>query len=52
MVVKFYKIYFITKSRDLGHIDNLYFTTYGSITTAQYNIQYKTMEHNKQYELN
>jgi len=36
--------------------DNLYFTTYGSITTTQYNIQYnvqyKTMEHNKEYELN
>jgi len=33
-------------------IDNLQFTTYDSITTMQYNMQCKTIEHNKQCELN
>jgi len=32
--------------------ENLYFTTYGSITTIQCNRQYKTIEHNKLCELN
>jgi len=32
--------------------DNFYFTAYGNITTIQYNMQYKTIEHNKQCELN
>jgi len=30
----------------------LIFTTYGSITTIQYSMQYETIEHNKQCELN
>jgi len=32
-------------------VDNLYFTTYDSITTIQYNMQHKTIEHNKRCEL-